>query len=74
MMIEPAIYSKHRAPVELLASASKSLFAAFPPAAAALLRESNAAASVAAKIQQRIREVLAKYVLICHLLLMILSI
>ena len=60
-MIEPAIYSKHRAPVELLAAAGKSLFTAFPPISTALLRGSDSASAVAYKIQQRIREVLAKY-------------
>jgi hypothetical protein len=61
MMIEPAIYSKHRAPVELLAAASRSLFTAFPPSSTALLRESEGAAAFALKLQHRIREVLAKY-------------
>jgi hypothetical protein len=61
MMIEPAIYSKHRAPVELLAAASRSLFTAFPPSSTALLRETEGAAAFALKLQHRIREVLAKY-------------
>lgn len=60
MMIEPAIYSKHRAPVELLAAAARSLFVAYPPASAMLVRETDKTAAIALKIQHRIRDVLQK--------------
>lgn len=59
MMIEPAIYSKHRAPAELLGVTARSLYSAFPPSCVALLGESEAAVA-AMKTQTRIGEVLTK--------------
>ena len=59
LMVEPAIYSRHRAPAELLGVTARSLFSAFPPSHVALLGESEVAAA-AMKIQTCIREVLTK--------------
>lgn len=59
MMIEPTIYSRHRAPVELLAIAANSLFTVFPPGTA--VANAEGAPALAVNIQTRIIECLVKY-------------
>ena len=58
MMMDPALGAKHRSPVELLASGVRLLFGAYP---AGVLTPGNTA-GLAVKLQNRVQEVIAKYV------------
>lgn len=56
MMMDPAISSKHRTPVELLAAVMRLLFSAYP---AGVLTPGNTA-QLAIKLQNRMQEVIQK--------------
>lgn len=62
LMIEPSIYGKNSSTIELVASATKFFFAAFPSDLTKVPETGNPLAVAAVNIQRQLLRVLSKYV------------